>query len=185
MPRFRRTPRHEFQFANGDLPSARLEKWDIRWLSRAREISLWSKDPSSRVGAVAVDPVDRRSLAEGYNGFPRSMEDREEWLHDREEKYRRTIHAEVNMVCDAVLSGNSLRGAHAYVYGLHSCENCSLVMAQAGVRRVVQFVHVLPQRWVEKTLSARRLLWECGVDVLSIINRVEGMTEQEVLEIFE
>ncbi len=45
-------------------------KWDKRFLKLAREISTWSKDPSSKIGAVIVND-ERRILATGYNGFPR------------------------------------------------------------------------------------------------------------------
>ena len=44
------------------------EEWDYRFLDMASLISTWSKDPSTKVGAVVVDD-DRRIVSLGYNGF--------------------------------------------------------------------------------------------------------------------
>src|ERR1051326_2813900 len=52
----------------------RKEKWDRRFLELAKHVSSWSKDPSTKVGAVIVD-ANRRVVATGYNGFPRGVED--------------------------------------------------------------------------------------------------------------
>ena len=45
-------------------------KWDIRYLELAELVASWSKDPSSKIGAVAVGSKGE-VLAQGYNGFPR------------------------------------------------------------------------------------------------------------------
>ena len=42
----------------------------------AEQISTWSKDPTSKIGAVAVGDKGQ-VLAQGYNGFPRGMDDNE------------------------------------------------------------------------------------------------------------
>lgn len=44
-------------------------EWDRRFLKIAREVATWSKDPSTQVGAVIVDP-DQRVVSLGYNGPP-------------------------------------------------------------------------------------------------------------------
>ena len=33
-----------------------MKKWDIRYMKLAQEVSTWSKDPSSQIGAVAIAP---------------------------------------------------------------------------------------------------------------------------------
>jgi dCMP deaminase len=43
--------------------------WDLRFLTLAKTVSTWSKDPSTKVGAVIVDK-NRRVVSLGYNGFP-------------------------------------------------------------------------------------------------------------------
>jgi dCMP deaminase len=34
-----------------------MKKWDIRYMKLAQEVSTWSKDPSSQIGAVAIAPT--------------------------------------------------------------------------------------------------------------------------------
>lgn len=76
------------------------DEWDKFWLTVATLVSVRSKDPSSKVGAVIVDN-DKRFVSMGYNGFPRGTNDDPELYQDRPEKLRRVIHAETN----AILSG--------------------------------------------------------------------------------
>jgi dCMP deaminase len=57
----------------------------------AKEISSWSKDPSSQIGAVAIGSKGQ-VLATGFNGFPRGIEDSESRLNEREVKYKHNGH---------------------------------------------------------------------------------------------
>lgn len=113
----------------------------------AREISTWSKDPSSKIGAVIVNN-DRRILATGYNGFPRGIKDTAERLNDREQKYPRIIHAEMNALMNALYSGVSVKDATIYVYGLPVCSECTKSVIQAGISRVViTYPEQAPEKW--------------------------------------
>jgi dCMP deaminase len=126
-------------------------KWDTRFMKLAREISTWSKDPSSKIGAVIVND-DRRILATGYNGFPKGIEDTEERLNDREQKYPRIVHAEMNALMAALHSGVSVKDATIYVYGLPVCPECTKSIISAGIKRIVispdPYVYITP--WTEK-----------------------------------
>ena len=51
------------------------EKWHYRFMDIAKLISTWSKDTSTKTGAVIVGP-DKEIRATGYNGFVRGVEDR-------------------------------------------------------------------------------------------------------------
>lgn len=64
-----------------------MSKWDARMLAVASLISGWSKDPSTGVGAVIVDPQNR-VVSMGFNGFPRAVEDSASAMLDRDEKLR-------------------------------------------------------------------------------------------------
>lgn len=48
--------------------------WNNKYIQLAREISTWSKDPSTKVGAIAIGKKGQ-VLAQGYNGFPRGIAD--------------------------------------------------------------------------------------------------------------
>ena len=61
-------------------------KWDLRFLNLAQHIAEWSKDPSTKVGAIIASP-DNKVISMGFNGFPQSMSDSAECLNNREEKY--------------------------------------------------------------------------------------------------
>jgi len=49
-----------------------INKWHIRFLRLAREVSSWSKDPSTKVGCVIVDQ-SRRVVSLGFNGLPSGL----------------------------------------------------------------------------------------------------------------
>ena len=70
-------------------------KWDRRYLHLAQEVSRWSKDPSTKVGAVIVNSLGQ-VVGTGYNGFPRGVSDTDERYLDRDVKYKMICHAEQN-----------------------------------------------------------------------------------------
>lgn len=108
-----------------------MDKWDQRFLDMAEEVASWSKDPSTKVGAVIVRP-DMTVSGVGFNGFPRGMCDHDELYADRETKYSRTIHAEVN----AILNSSETEGCTLYVT-LPPCTHCACIIIQSGIERVV------------------------------------------------
>jgi dCMP deaminase len=111
------------------------DKWVARFLDLAYTIAGWSKDPSTRVGAVAVSP-EGRILATGWNGFPRGIEDSNARLGDRAEKYKYVVHAEMNCIYNSSYTGTSLRGSSLFVSGLPVCSECAKGAIQAGISSV-------------------------------------------------
>lgn len=137
-----------------------MDKWDERFIRAADEVASWSKDPSTQVGCVIVDPELQRRVGEGFNGFPRFMSDAPELYKDRETKYSRTLHAEVN----AVLFSKKTEGCTAYV--THPpCTNCALVLIQAGINRVVcqRPSEDLLSRWADSISKAEGFFAEAEV----------------------
>ena len=49
-------------------------KWQERFLSLAQTVAQWSKDPTTKVGAVAVAET-KAILETGFNGLPRGVQD--------------------------------------------------------------------------------------------------------------
>lgn len=134
----------------GSLMYENLIKWDKRFMELAQQISTWSKDPSSKIGAVIVND-ERRILATGYNGFPRGIDDSYERLNNRDEKYPRIIHAEMNALMNALYNGVSVKGATIYVFGLPVCSECTKSVIQAGIKRVViPNMKDVPQKWADQ-----------------------------------
>lgn len=108
-------------------------KWDVRFLDLARLVSLWSKDPSTQTGAVIVRP-NRNVLSVGYNGFPRKMSDSPALYADREIKYSRVVHCEINAMISA---HTDISGCTLYTFPFMSCDRCCVQMIQAGIVRMV------------------------------------------------
>lgn len=98
-------------------------------------VASWSKDPSTKVGAVLAD--GKHVLSHGYNGFPHTCEDKEEWLNDRETKYKLVTHAEVNAIFNSKVP---VAGSTVYTYPLPPCAACAGILAAAGIKRVVSCV---------------------------------------------
>ena len=76
------------------------EKWDLRFLELAKVVASWSKDPSTQTGAIIVRP-DKTIVSVGFNGFAQSMPDNSLLYDNREEKYSRIIHCEMNALLRA------------------------------------------------------------------------------------
>lgn len=143
--------------------------WDQRFLDLAKHISEWSKDPSTKVGAVVVK--NRRVLATGYNGFPEGIADLPGRLNNREEKLLRTVHAEGNAIAQAAKYGVNLSGSTIYIWPFVPCTNCCTLLIQSGIKRVVAPDMPIPDRWkrnFELSLSMLKesqlelSLLECG-----------------------
>jgi dCMP deaminase len=142
-------------------------KWDIRFLELAKHISGWSKDPSTKVGAVLVNDL-KQVVGMGYNGFARGVEDTDERLNKREIKYQLVVHAEVNAVIQA---GKEARGSVLYVYPTFAmppiCNECCKVAIQAGVEGIVGYTpdenDPRAKRWKDSIDIARSMWVEAGL----------------------
>lgn len=148
-------------------------KWDRRWLIKAKEFSEFSKDPSTKVGAVIVDPLGRM-VAEGWNGFPRGVNDDPERYLNRELKYKLICHAEQNAVWNA---GDKARGSTLYVWPAFAipnvCHECAKAVIQSGIIRVVGFTPDPADaeravRWAESISLAEMMLKEAGVKISEV-----------------
>ena len=110
-------------------------EWDERFLTLAKNIGSWSKD-TTKIGAVVVG-AQKQILAQGYNGFPRGIDDDVRRLADRETKLKYVVHAEMNCIYNACHSGVCLNGAILFVSGLPVCSECAKGVIQVGIKRVV------------------------------------------------
>ena len=149
-----------------DLQLSRLhgKAWGDRYIHLAKEISTWSKDPSTQVGAVVIGQ-NGEVLSQGYNGFPRSIKDTPQRLKDREKKYNLVVHAEMNAIYNASLNGVSLKGSTLYVYGLPICNECAKGVIQVGIDRVVATRPAdYNKEWDESIRDAKALFKEAEVE---------------------
>jgi dCMP deaminase len=136
-----------------------MNKWDYRFLDLAEFISSWSKDPSTKVGAVITDE-NNRIISVGYNGFPQDIID-DSRLQERETKYKIIVHGEMNAI---LFANRSLKSCTLYTYPFMPCPRCSSIIIQTGIRRVVSYNN-MPERWKDEFELSKTLFKEANVEV--------------------
>ena len=144
-----------------------MNKWHAHFMAVAETTAKLSKDPSTKVGAVAVR--DRQIISTGYNGLPATVTDKVSRLEDRETKLLMTVHAEANCVADAARRGVSLNGAELYI--THpSCPHCAGLIIQAGVVGVYsrEASREFLMRWAEPLRIAQEMFTESGVITMEL-----------------
>ena len=146
-----------------------VNKWFKRYMGLAEQVSTWSKDPNTKVGAVIVGSKGQ-ILTQGYNGFPRRIKDTDKRLEDRDTKLKYVVHAEMNAIFNATYSGVSLDGATLYVYGLPICSECAKGIIQVGIKKVVIQMETISLRphWEESWLLSASMFREAGVQIFEI-----------------
>lgn len=159
-------------------PPKAPESWDQRFLTVAMHVASWSKDRSTKVGAIAVR--DRRILATGYNGLPAGVLDSDERLDNRDLKLAMTIHAEQNCVSYAARNGVCLAASTFYIWPVMTCSQCAGLLIQVDAARVIVPDFVEPLRWQESFDQARQMFSEAGVSVARIPMRgpIEPATDE-------
>lgn len=134
----------------------------MRFLELAKLVATWSKDPSTKVGAIVVDD-QRRVVGLGYNGFPRRVADTDARLDNRPVKYAYMVHAESN----ALMNAARTQGCTLYVT-FPPCNECAKQIIQLGIRRVVYWLDRDDPRMKEWSVVgefAKDMLREAGVQV--------------------
>lgn len=109
-----------------------MTDWNERFLTLAHHVASWSKDPSTQVGCVIVNP-SRIVVGMGYNGFPRGVADHPERYENRDVKYQMVQHAEANALFNSV---GPVTGCTAYVTHPPCC-NCAGALIQSGVTEII------------------------------------------------
>ena len=122
------------------------DNWNHRYLDLAAQVASWSKDPSSKIGAVAVGGKGQ-ILSQGYNGFPRGVNDSDERYNDRPTKYKLVVHAEMNVIYNATYNGVSLDGSTIICcWSCLCCSDCAKGIVQVGINKIV-----MPYSWIYLT----------------------------------
>ena len=138
--------------------------WDRRFLALAAQVATWSKDPSTKAGAVIVDS-ERRIVSTGFNGFSRGIEDAPELLNDRAKKYRMILHAELNAI---LFAQRDLIGCTIYVHPMPPCAQCAAAIIQSGIEKVVTITPSAAhqKRWWSDWMIALQMYQQAGIAFL-------------------
>ncbi|HCL07398.1 MAG TPA: CMP deaminase [Flavobacteriaceae bacterium] len=128
-------------------------KYDKAYLRMASEWAKLSYCERRQVGAIIVK--DRMIISDGYNGTPTGYEN----ICEDDEGYTKwyVLHAEANAILKVAASTQSCKGATLYIT-LSPCKNCSKLIFQAGITRVVYST-------AYKDLSGVEFLEKSGIEV--------------------
>ena len=107
-------------------------KYDTAYLKMAQEWAKLSHCERKQVGAIIVK--DRMIISDGFNGTPTGFENPCENEEDYTKWY--VLHAEANAILKVASSTQSCKEATLYIT-LSPCKECSKLIHQAGIRRVV------------------------------------------------
>ena len=135
------------------MADTKTAKYDTAYLRMAAEWSKLSYCQRRQVGALIVK--GRSIISDGYNGTPSGFEN---YCED-EEGYTKwyVLHAEANAILKVASTTQSCEGATLYLT-MSPCRECSKLIHQAGIRRVVYASEY-------KDLSGVEFLRKAGVEV--------------------
>ena len=107
-------------------------KYDKAYLRIAKEWGQLSYCKRKQVGALIVK--DRMIISDGYNGTPTGFEN----ICEDESGYTKwyVLHAEANAISKVASSTQTCEGSTLYIT-LSPCKECSKLIHQAGIKRVV------------------------------------------------
>ena len=144
-----------------------MNKWNVRFFELSEHVSKWSKDKSTKVGAIIVNENDLNPISIGYNGFPKGINDDIEERHDRKLKYEFTVHAEANAIVNAAKNGQKTKNCSIYV-NYFPCANCSGLIVNSGITKVVckNKPNFNDERWGDKWKISYDILNEANVEIL-------------------
>ena len=108
------------------------KKFDNAYMRMADVWAELSHCKRKKVGALIVK--DRKIISDGYNGTPTGFENQCEDDENQTKWY--VLHAEANAILKIAASTQSCDGATLYVT-MSPCRECSKLIHQAGIRRVV------------------------------------------------
>ena len=114
------------------MSNDKQKRYDVAYLKMARTWGELSHCHRKKVGALIVK--DRMIISDGYNGTPSGFEN----SCEDEDNYTKwyVLHAEANAILKVAASTQSCVGATLYLT-LSPCRECSKLIHQAGIKRVV------------------------------------------------
>lgn len=107
-------------------------QYDRAYLEMAQTWGELSYCKRKKVGALIVK--DRMIISDGYNGTPSGFENICEDENYETKWY--VLHAEANAILKVAASTQSCEGATLYIT-LSPCKECSKLIHQSGIKRVV------------------------------------------------
>lgn len=140
------------------MNSQKQYRYDTAYLRMAKTWSELSHCQRKQVGAIIVK--DGMIISDGYNGTPSGFDNCCE--DEKGETHWFVLHAEANAILKVAKSTHNCAGATLYLT-LSPCKDCSKLILQAGIERVV-FISSY------KDMNGVDFLKNAGVQVIQIEN---------------
>lgn len=142
-----------------------MDKWHQYFFDLCKLNAKQSKDPSTQVGSVIVRS-DRTIAGMGWNGFPRGCKDDAATYADREIKYQRMVHAEINAIHN---SRGCFGGLALYSWPLPPCERCAPQIIQVGIQKIYVLKSATNRDdWLGSGQIALGMFQEVGIEVYEV-----------------
>ena len=140
------------------MKAEKKEKYDKAYLRIAKEWGKLSYCKRKQVGAIIVK--DKMIISDGFNGTPSGFEN----CCEDEEHFTKwyVLHAEANAISKVARSTQSCEDATLYIT-LSPCKDCSKLIHQSGIKRVVYLEEY-------KDTSGVDFLKKAGIEVTLINN---------------
>lgn len=137
-------------------------RYDKAYLRMAKTWSELSHCGRKQVGAIIVK--DGMIISDGYNGAPSGFDNCCE--NEAGETHWYVLHAEANAILKVAKSTHNCNGATLYLT-LSPCRDCSKLVVQSGIKRVVYISSY-------KDTSGVDFLKEAGIETEQIENPFDG-----------
>lgn len=132
---------------------SKQRRYDRAYLGMAQRWASLSHCKRKQVGALIVK--DQMIISDGYNGTPAGFDNCCE--NEEGETHWYVLHAEANAILKVAKSTNNSRGATLYLT-LSPCKDCSKLILQAGIKRLVYINEY-------KDTSGIEFLREAGISI--------------------
>jgi dCMP deaminase len=150
--------------------------------------NLLSKDPSTKVGAILLNPDTLHVLSMGYNGMPRNVKEYETEKWTRPIKYKYVEHAERNAIYNAAHSGTPLKDSIC-VASMCPCTDCARGLIQSGCRMVItrdvnEFALKNPdlvERWKPEWDISIPMMEEAGIKIIMLTESEIKIDQSDIL----
>ena len=144
------------------MREAKQKRYDLAYLRMAEQWADLSHCSRKKVGAIIVK--DQMIISDGYNGTPAGFDN----CCDNEvgETHWYVLHAEANAILKVAKSTNNCKGATLYLT-LSPCKDCSKLILQAGIKRVV-FANTY------KDCSGIDFLKEANIELTQLDTTIDG-----------
>ena len=165
--------------------------WDEYFMTLAYLVSMKSKDPSTRVGAVIVGK-DNEIISTGYNGLPRNVKDKIDRYVNKDYKYLSSNHAEENAILHCARNGVSSKNCSIYTPWI-PCSRCAKSIIQAGISEVIydenfpgNDINNQNEVWKQSIEVSNEILLEAKVKIRKFngkLIKIKGLYQEKQFEL--